>query len=215
MCFSLLFSLQQHSAPPFCIYFLSSHLKVNYLWIVKDYRRTTAGSLISPPCCYRNDTRTYPQITWITNRFLFCCRSLALSSLSSPHPSFLHKAHLPKSWFFIPGHSASFGWPCLLLIYLWMRAIRDSPRVPESMAQVEWAALILWIWVFTEACEGAELTVGGSTRQSMCLNEPHDPNTLSTGDKIVRSTPARRPPSPAFHARRQTRTLGVSGLGWS
>lgn len=101
MCFSLLFSLQQHSAPPFRIYFLSSHLKVNYLWIVKDYRRTTAGSLISPPGCYCNDTRTYPQITWITNRFLFCRRSPTVLSLPLI-PLFFAKLIYPKADFSYP-----------------------------------------------------------------------------------------------------------------
>lgn len=107
-------------SPPFLIYFLSSHVKVNYLWIVKDYRRTIGGSLISLVCRCCNvtsaNTRTYPQITWITNRFLFLSRlslSLSLSgcllrpplSLSFPHPSVSPQSSFSEKQIF---HTAAF-----------------------------------------------------------------------------------------------------------
>lgn len=118
-------------SPPFLIYFLSSHVKVNYLWIVKDYRRTIGGSLISLVCRCCNvtsaNTRTYPQITWITNRFLFfspVCLSLSgclprpALFLSFPHPSVSPQSSFSEKQIFHTGAFVSFCWAFQSLICL-------------------------------------------------------------------------------------------------
>ncbi len=162
---SLLFS-RHPAAFPFLIYFLSSHVKVNYLWIVKDYRRTIGGSLISLVCRCCNvtsaNTGTYSQITWITNRFLFfsrVCLSFSLSLLLSTSPSalsFSHPSVSPQSSFsekliFHTGAFVSFcrAFQSLIRVRpMWICVCAFGIHrvwASDSMPQVEWAALIGWI----------------------------------------------------------------------